>query len=188
MQYHISVNNVQQGPMEEEELKAKVANGEIPVHTALYWQPDMSNWEPLSKLFPNMPPPVSQTPPPPVSVPPPPPAPVDPRSAAEIDSSYNAANALSSGLQRYATFRGRASRAELFCFSAVFGLFMIIPYLDILFLLAGIVPMLAVGARRMHDIGKSGWFFIIPFYSTILACKPSDGPNRYGEKPLPPVD
>jgi uncharacterized membrane protein YhaH (DUF805 family) len=36
----------------------------------------------------------------------------------------------------------------------------------------------------MHDIGKSGWFFLIPVYNLILACKAgTEGENRYGADP-----
>ena len=36
-----------------------------------------------------------------------------------------------------------------------------------------ILPYIAVAARRMHDVGKSGWFMLIPFYDLILALTPS---------------
>jgi len=36
----------------------------------------------------------------------------------------------------------------------------------------------------MHDVGKSGWFVLIPIYSLILACTGSqDGDNEYGPNP-----
>jgi len=60
-----------------------------------------------------------------------------------------------------------------------------------LFSLAILVPSLAVGARRMHDIGKSGWWMLvnlIPFVGTIwfivLAVKDSEpGSNKWGACP-----
>jgi uncharacterized membrane protein YhaH (DUF805 family) len=36
-----------------------------------------------------------------------------------------------------------------------------------------IVPYISCAARRMHDVGKSGWFMIVPFYNLILALSPS---------------
>jgi uncharacterized membrane protein YhaH (DUF805 family) len=40
------------------------------------------------------------------------------------------------------------------------------------------------GVKRMHDIGKSGWNMLIPFYNIILALTPgTTGPNRYGQDP-----
>ena len=46
------------------------------------------------------------------------------------------------------------------------------------------LPSIAVGIRRMHDVGKSGWFILIPIYDLILAVTPGViGPNKYGEDP-----
>ena len=47
-----------------------------------------------------------------------------------------------------------------------------------------LVPTLAVGVRRMHDVGKSAWFILIPIYNLILACTDSEhGPNKWGNNP-----
>jgi uncharacterized membrane protein YhaH (DUF805 family) len=49
---------------------------------------------------------------------------------------------------------------------------------------AVLIPSFAVGVRRMHDIGKSGWYIIIPIYNLILACTEGDqGTNEYGPDP-----
>lgn len=60
-----------------------------------------------------------------------------------------------------------------------------------LFSLAIIIPSIAVGVRRMHDIGKSGWFLLlglIPLIGWIILiyfyAKEGDaGPNQYGPNP-----
>jgi hypothetical protein len=39
--------------------------------------------------------------------------------------------------------------------------------------IALILPYLAVAVRRMNDVGKSGWFILVPFYNFILLCTPS---------------
>ena len=50
--------------------------------------------------------------------------------------------------------------------------------------LAILIPSLAVGVRRMHDVGKSGWFLLIPIYSLILAITEGNkGGNQYGSDP-----
>ena len=56
--------------------------------------------------------------------------------------------------------------------------------------LALLLPGLAVGIRRLHDIGRSGWWILIalvPFIGAIVllvfALQPSEGPNRFGERP-----
>jgi len=49
------------------------------------------------------------------------------------------------------------------------------------------LPNTAIGVRRMHDIGKSGWFYLIPIYNLILACTLGDeGSNMYGPDPKNP--
>ena len=45
---------------------------------------------------------------------------------------------------------------------------------------------LSVSVRRMHDVGKSGWWVLVPFANFFLLFKKSDEEwNIYGE---PPVD
>jgi uncharacterized membrane protein YhaH (DUF805 family) len=43
------------------------------------------------------------------------------------------------------------------------------------------IAIIGLGIRRMHDVGKSGWFILIPIYSFILSITPSkltDNPYR----------
>jgi uncharacterized membrane protein YhaH (DUF805 family) len=104
-------------------------------------------------------------------------------------------------LQNYANFNGRARRAEywyfvlfnvIFAFAAMFldnvaGLANdLTGYGPIygLYALFAFLPGLAVGVRRMHDVGKSGWFILIPIYNFILAVTAGDsGENEYGPDP-----
>ena len=78
---------------------------------------------------------------------------------------------------KYATFSGRASRSEFwfFClFSFLAGIVtaiidsMILGYpaeengpVNLIFSVLIFLPSLAVGARRLHDIGRSGWWQLI---------------------------
>jgi uncharacterized membrane protein YhaH (DUF805 family) len=56
--------------------------------------------------------------------------------------------------------------------------------LNALFIIAMIMPGIAVGVRRMHDVGKSGWFSLIPIYNIILAFTEGEkGTNQYGDDP-----
>jgi uncharacterized membrane protein YhaH (DUF805 family) len=91
----------------------------------------------------------------------------------------------------YKNFRGRASRSEYWYFilfniiaALLFGFFsglLRVPFLNSLYLLAVSIPGLAVGARRMHDVGKSGWFLLIPIYNLVLACSMgTSDENEYG--------
>ena len=99
-------------------------------------------------------------------------------------------------LENYANFDGRARRREFWLFtllSAIIGyglLFILtlispkIALLSSVYNLAVLIPSIAVGVRRMHDVGKSGWYLLIPIYSLILACTEGEkGPNQYGADP-----
>jgi len=100
-------------------------------------------------------------------------------------------------LKEYATFTGRARRKEywmFFLFNMIisYGLTLLSMALEVPFLaivaniygLAVLVPGLAVGVRRMHDAGKSGWFLLVPFYNLYLAVSDSEpGENQWGPNP-----
>jgi len=97
-------------------------------------------------------------------------------------------------LSNYAVFSGRATRSEfwyfvLFDLIILFGLSFFggmigFDSLAGIYYIGTLIPHLAVGVRRMHDVGRSGWCFIVPIYSLILACTDSDmGPNEYGPNP-----
>ena len=110
--------------------------------------------------------------------------------------------AVQSGFNNYANFSGRSSRSAYWywvLFNFVLSIAAnIIDYAVIGFgVLAAVVglglllPSIAVGMRRLHDIGKSGWNFLwglIPFFGALyllyLAVQPSSpGPNIYGPAP-----
>lgn len=41
-----------------------------------------------------------------------------------------------------------------------------------------------VCTKRLHDVGKSGWYLVIPGYNLYLLCKSGDtGVNKYGSDP-----
>ncbi|MEH7400142.1 MULTISPECIES: DUF805 domain-containing protein [Bacillaceae] len=105
-------------------------------------------------------------------------------------------------LKNYAVFSGRARRTEywmFFLFNAIITIILSIlqSLADIDNLLTGIyglltiLPSLAVGARRLHDSGRSGWWLligIIPVIGTIILliffCTDSEeGDNRFGANP-----
>lgn len=53
-----------------------------------------------------------------------------------------------------------------------------------IFSLVVLVPSLSVAVRRMHDVGKSGWFILVPIYNFVLAVTEGDkGENRFGSVP-----
>ena len=101
--------------------------------------------------------------------------------------------------QKYICFEGRSSRKEYWTFALTFivinAILKIIPGIgDILaglLCLAVLLPGIGLGIRRMHDIGKSGWFVLInliPIVGSIifliLCLKPGESnANAYGEVP-----
>jgi uncharacterized membrane protein YhaH (DUF805 family) len=110
------------------------------------------------------------------------------KKGAANNQSMNGIQYFFKAIQKYAVFTGRARRKEYWyyiLFYYVFSiLFMILPPLSILYFLGLIVPTLAVGVRRMHDVGKSGWYLLIPIYGLILSFTEGDkGRNAYGEDP-----
>lgn len=107
-------------------------------------------------------------------------------------------------LGKYAVFSGRAARPELWWWAlAVFlaGLVLnVVDYLlfgsksqplSSLFSLLVLLPNLAVGARRLHDVDRSAWWLLIglvPLVGVIVLLvffvqDGSVGPNRYGPDP-----
>ena len=78
----------------------------------------------------------------------------------------NFVEAITTCLGKYATFAGRATRPEFWWFFlfqillALAGMF-ISETVGNLVSLALLLPGLAVGSRRLHDIGKSGWWQLI---------------------------
>ena len=97
-------------------------------------------------------------------------------------------------LQNYATFSGRARRAEYWYFFLINTIISVIlsvmtvqrgeSMFYLIYSLGVLIPSLAVGVRRMHDVNKSGWFLLIPIYNLILACtEGTQGDNDYGTNP-----
>jgi uncharacterized membrane protein YhaH (DUF805 family) len=36
-----------------------------------------------------------------------------------------------------------------------------------------LIPSITAGVRRLHDVGKSGWFYLVPIYNIVLLASPS---------------
>ena len=117
----------------------------------------------------------------------------------------NFTDAVASGFRHYATFSGRASRSEYWywvLFIMIGGIVTLIldhavfsdsdfSPLNTIFNLVTFLPSLAVGVRRLHDIGRTGWWVLIALtiigviVLIVWACQKSDpGPNAYGPEPV----
>jgi uncharacterized membrane protein YhaH (DUF805 family) len=116
-------------------------------------------------------------------------------------------------LQKYAVFSGRSTRSEywfFFLFSVVIEVVIVLAVLAIarlagastdsaagatetlltIYLLATLVPTLAVSVRRLHDVGMSGWWLLLSFVPfgglalIVIYCLDSNPEtNKYGPSP-----
>ena len=115
----------------------------------------------------------------------------------------------------YANFNGRARRKEYWMYTLIFTV-LLIPlmaimfsalyhsdengigpsgYLTVLlffvFLVAHFIPSLALTVRRLHDTGKSGWWYLIAFVPYLgnfvififTLIDGDEGENKYGPNP-----
>lgn len=134
---------------------------------------------------------------------------------------YNLFSAYKEMFKNYANFNGRSRRSEYwfvvlanFIIMMVAYIIMFIPFLAdvinygeplessmftmvifcvllMIYGLAVMVPSLAVGVRRLHDTGKSGWYMLmslIPYIGSIIlivfmATDSQPGVNQYGPNP-----
>lgn len=110
----------------------------------------------------------------------------------------------------YSDFSGRARRSEYWWFALVnFGLLVSIAIVAailksiagalgaigslayIVVVLGTIIPGIAVGIRRLHDTGKSGWFMLISLVPIVggiillvfMFTDSQQGANQYGPSP-----
>lgn len=100
-------------------------------------------------------------------------------------------SAITSGFKNWKNFNGRATRSEYWYFvlsSYILGFLvgLVVGGSGLIYLIY-IVPLVAVGIRRMHDTSHSGWWIIVPIANLVFACTKSDPLiNKYGP-PRPPV-
>ncbi|MBF0985155.1 DUF805 domain-containing protein [uncultured Campylobacter sp.] len=114
--------------------------------------------------------------------------------------------------ENYCNFEGRAPRSEYWWFT-LFGVLLgivtsvldgflgtytvtssgeTIGFINLIFLLAMLLPSIAVAVRRLHDTDRSGWFYLlnlIPLIGSIILIvffvqQGTNGRNRFGDDPL----
>lgn len=193
MQYYISNNGGKVGPFEVNDLLANGLN-----RNSLVWCQGMTDWQPamqvpeVAALLENVPPSSYGQPNGQAYSQSNQQAYQQPNYQQPYQQAYVQSMSFSESIKvcfnKYANFEGRASRAEfwwfyLFCFllstvtCGVGGIVTIIPYY-------------AVGARRLHDSGRSGWLQLlglIPFVGLIIiywyAIDGDKDYNPYGPRP-----
>jgi uncharacterized membrane protein YhaH (DUF805 family) len=107
-------------------------------------------------------------------------------------------------VERYADFQGRAPRSEFWWFWLFYVLLGLVigalsagsdvlgGILNLVVTLGLLVPSIAVGIRRLHDVDRTGWWILIgliPLIGTIVLFvfwvqRGTDGDNRFGPDPL----
>jgi uncharacterized membrane protein YhaH (DUF805 family) len=107
-------------------------------------------------------------------------------------------------LKQYADFSGRARRQEYWMFILINAIISwsftlldnlagvtIFTTLSYFYTLAVLIPGLAVAVRRLHDIGKSGWWYLLILFPIVgwiwlivlFATEGESRPNNWGENP-----
>ena len=112
-------------------------------------------------------------------------------------------DAIKLAFKNYINFNGRSRRSELwwfFLFNIIIQIIISILanlitkyliYLSYIYVLIAFLPSLGLGVRRLHDIGKSGWYIFIAFIPLVGAfillyfyCLDSENQsNEYGDSP-----
>ena len=141
--------------------------------------------------------------------------------ANEPVKNYNLFSAYKEMFKKYAKFDGRSRRSEYWYAGLANFIIMMVAYIILfvpmitdlvnygeptettaaimavsglvlmIYAFAVMIPCLALGVRRLHDIGKSGWFMLIsliPYVGSIIlivfmATDSQSGPNQYGPNP-----
>ncbi|SFL83063.1 DUF805 domain-containing protein [Marinobacter zhejiangensis] len=105
-------------------------------------------------------------------------------------------------IKNYAGFSGRARRKEYWMFaliniaivialSVIEGILGIPGIISAIYGLALLVPSLAVGVRRLHDTGRTGWWLLLaliplvgPIVLLVFFCmEGNSGSNDFGADP-----
>ena len=203
MKYYLNTNGQQGGPFELSEL---LINGLTP--QSYVWNETMTNWAPAMQvpevaalLQQQQPAPPAFDQQPPI---PPQPDPQQPQYGYQQPQygyqqpqygyqpqpkSMDFGEAIKVCFNKFANFEGRARRSEYWWFILFVNLVSLVTcgIASIVFL----VPVIAVTARRLHDIGRSGWWQLISFVPLagailllIWTVQDSDpGTNEYGPNP-----
>lgn len=190
--WYFAFEGTSKGPIGQDEFEELVANGTIRSDT-LVWQEGMDDWTPLSQARK-----LTDTPPQP------PRQPVSDMQDPAREDANSFLGALKDGFGRYVDFKTRSTRSQFWWWAlwmlilgavtggvdAALGMANLSP-INSLFSLATFLPSLAVAIRRLHDIGRTGWWvllWLIPVIGWIVlivfcCTRSQDGPNQWGNEP-----
>lgn len=209
--WHYAVGQERRGPVAEPSLRALIDTGALSAD-ALVWTEGMGDWKPARAALAMQPPPLPGPADPPRAgpwVPGAAPASARPGWDDQASSPYYAEigprEAVRLAFTRYFDFSGRSNRGEFWWWVLAslligFGMGIVDAILfgdlameaggpvSALWSLVTLLPSLALGVRRLHDIGKGGlwlllWFVPLVGWIVLLvwASRKGDaGPNRFG--------
>lgn len=188
MNYFISNNGVQKGPLTFEQLKEQEINKDT-----LVWKEGTSDWvkasevEELVPILELLPPPVDNI------------AKDDAADGTvtedvEVDERGRKVVDNTKMFSHILTFKGRSRRTEyIIVFVIVNALFRVATPMfaeddptvwESLILIAALYIFLSTAVRRCHDRGHSGFYILIPLYYIYLLWADSvPGTNKYGNNP-----
>ena len=100
-------------------------------------------------------------------------------------------NSIRIGFQNYVNWKTRARRADfwwwfLFIVAGEVVLSSISQDVANIFGLVTFLPHVMFGIRRLHDTGRSGWWWLLPIVNLVFWAQPgNEGENRFGPPPPP---
>ena len=109
---------------------------------------------------------------------------------------------ISTCFKKYFVIQGRASKSEFWWFQLLWSASFFIMFIfegsePVTYFFYGIIviifiPLFTVGVRRLHDTGKSGFYYfwsLVPFIGSLIVLAfmlgdGTNGRNKYGDNPL----
>ncbi|WP_298858598.1 DUF805 domain-containing protein [uncultured Sulfitobacter sp.] len=190
--WYYAVEGTSNGPISEVELKELVAVGTIRSDT-LVWQEGMADWLPYARAQ------GTQS-----AEPLPPRTPSGGGHDPARDDANTFMGALKDGFARFVDFKTRSTRSQYWWFTLWSIIVSVITgVIDLslgmgdtgpIGLMASLVfflPSIAVAIRRLHDIGRTGWWMLLVFIPLIgwivlivfYCTKSEPTPNQWGPEP-----
>lgn len=180
-EWHYARGGQAMGPVSQRDFERLVDDGTIRPDT-LVWSDGMTDWQPLEELTAAAP--ATRTAPPLV------------QPSGSSPAADDFVGAIQDGFQRYFDFETRSTRSQYWYWVLAVVLFntLVAGFLGLLGSLisvALIIPGVAVAVRRLHDSGRSGWWFLLIFLPVIgwivlivFYCQPtSPETNQWGPPP-----
>ena len=190
--WYYAVEGTSNGPVSEAELQELVAVGTIRSDT-LVWQEGMEDWLPYTRAQGTQ-----------GSAPLPPQTPAISEHDPARDDANTFLGALKDGFARFVDFKTRSTRSQYWWFTLWSVIVSIITGIidvslgmgdtgpvGLLTSLVLFLPSLAVAIRRLHDIGRTGWWMLLVFIPILgwivllffYCTKSQETHNKWGPEP-----